>query len=284
MLTIKGIWHSQGGYRVKKVRRPQVQAGKLTFGGGAFLLGVPLASSNCRQLETDAKRALLFHPDLFEWRADSFESYPEPDPLIEALVHLKSLIGGKPLLFTARHAAEDGKVAITDSQKFALLEAMSKTRQIELFDIELRYGKACLLDWRKQLHARGAKLIISHHSFGAHMDKAAVLHSLRHARDCGADIVKLINKVDSYEELANYSEAIQEARETFLNVPLIAGGVGKASAFLRIMGDSLGSDMAFVSTGGRKSHPSQLHIQDVRRLRGLMGQRERSAGLARSAR
>lgn len=257
-----------------KAERPQVKVRDVVFGGEQYLLCVPLVGKHTEQLVADARQALEYNPDLFEWRADYFEAYPEPEPMVEALKALREAVGDKPILFTARHAAEDGVCDISDDQKFELIERISKTSQVDLIDIERRYGRARLLEWSETLHQRGVKLVVSHHSFNTYLNRQKVLEALQDEQDGGADLVKIVAKARSFRDLADFSEALHEARGTFLKVPLIAGVVGKASPLMRVLGDYLGSDMTFVAAGAGHSHPSQLHIQEVAYFRNRIQQHE----------
>lgn len=250
------------------MKRPQLAVGRLMFGGGNYLLCVPLIAATPERLVADAGQALAYEPDLFEWRADFFERYPEPEALVDAVGQLRAAAGDKPILFTTRHNAEDGKRDIPDERKFTLIDRISQTGLVELIDIEQRYGEAKLTEWRDRLHERGVKLVVSHHSFDAGLRPEEVLEALRRGQEYGADIVKLIVRTDSFRELADFSDALHQARETFLRVPLIAGAVGEPSSLMRVMGDMLGSDMTFAFADGGQSHPSQLHIRELRRLRG----------------
>jgi 3-dehydroquinate dehydratase-1 len=249
------------------VKRPQLKVKKAVFGSGKYLLCVPLVSSNSEQLVADARQSLEWEPDLFEWRVDYMEAYPEPEPIIEALKQLRAAIGDKPILFTPRHAEEDGARDIEDERKFELIRQVMKTGMVELIDIEKRYGQACLLEWSSQLHAHGTKLVISHHSFKKYLKPDEVLEVLQSEQTWGADIIKIIIKTRNFRDLADFSDALHTARGTFLNVPLIAGVVGKASPLMRVLGDHLGSDMTFVAAGSARSHSSQIHIHEIRRLR-----------------
>lgn len=252
------------------MKRPQLAVGKLMFGGGNYLLCVPLIAATPERLVADAGQALAYEPDLFEWRADFFDCYPVPEALVDALGRLREAAGDKPILFTTRHSDEDGKRDIADEQKFALIDRISQTGLVELIDIEQRYGKTQLIEWRDRLHERGVKLVVSHHSFDTGLRPEEVLEALRRSQECGADIVKLIVRTNSFRELADFSDALYQARETFLRVPLIAGAVGEPGSLMRVMGDVLGSDMTFAFADGGQSHPSQLHIRELRRFRGRL--------------
>ncbi|MBW4081213.1 type I 3-dehydroquinate dehydratase [Paenibacillus sp. S150] len=252
---------------MEQAARPQLKVREAVFGGGKYLLCVPLAGSTVDQLIAGVNRSLEFNPDLYEWRVDYFGSYPQPGPVLEALAALRAAVGNKPILFTPRHFAEDGASDIPDGHKFELIDHVSRTGLVDLIDIEQRYGRACLSLWSKKLHERSVRLVISHHEFHKKMNPGEVLKVLQCGQEWGADIGKIIVKASSFKALADFSDAIHEARDTFLKIPVIAGAVGKASPLMRVLGDYLGSDMTFAMAGGRRSHAAQLHIQDIRRFR-----------------
>lgn len=247
--------------------RAQLRVGEIVFGGEKYLMCVPLVSKNIACLVEDATAAMEFAPDLFEWRADHFEAYPEPEAILAGLQALRAAIGNIPILFTTRHILEDGAADITDEQKFGLIDHISSTGMVELVDIEQRYGPECLLAWSRKLHSRGIRLIVSHHNFKRKMKRGDILKVLQDGQDWGADITKIIVKTSSFSELVDFSDVLHEARKSFLKIPVIAGAVGKASPLMRVIGDCLGSDMTFVAAGDSRSHPSQIHINEMRRFR-----------------
>ncbi|MBD2846587.1 type I 3-dehydroquinate dehydratase [Paenibacillus sp. IB182496] len=253
---------------MKNTYKPQLQVRSAQLGGGAYLLCVPLVSATREQLIADARAALAYRPDLLEWRADYQTCYPQPAPIAETLATLRQIAGDTPILFTSRHAAEDGAQAISEEEKFRLLDEVSRTGMADLVDIELRYGDARITQWKERWSGTGLRLIVSAHNFKRGWRPERIQDILRKEQQAGADIVKLVTRVKHVRELAELAEAIQEARETFLRVPVIAGVVGSLSPMMRMMGDRLGSDLTFVSAGAGKSHASQLHIDDLRRLRG----------------
>ncbi|WP_020617991.1 type I 3-dehydroquinate dehydratase [Paenibacillus daejeonensis] len=252
---------------MENVKRPQVQVRDVVFGGESYLLCVPLVSRTREQLIADAQSIMASRPDLIEWRVDYYEGYPQPAPILEALAALREIAGPTPIIFTSRHAEEDGLLDITAEDKFQLIDEVSGTGMIDLVDIELQYGATQIAKWRDLLHARNTKLIVSTHNFKTGWKPKQIREMLLSEQQAGADIVKLVTRVKNVRELADLSDAIHEARQTFLHVPVIAGAVGSVSPLMRVMGDCLGSDMTFVSAGGKKSHASQLHIDDLRRLR-----------------
>lgn len=249
------------------IKRPQVRVRHAVFGGDSYLLCAPLVSTTHEQLLVDANSIMTSRPDLIEWRVDYYEGYPEPAPIMESLTALRDVASDTPIIFTSRHAAEDGLLDISDEQKFALIDEVTLSGMVDLVDIELQYGVSRIAKWREILHERNTKLIVSAHNFKTGWRPKQIREILLSEQQAGADIVKLVTRVTNVQELADLSDAIHEARQTFLHVPVIAGAVGSVSALMRVMGDCLGSDMTFVSAGGKKSHASQLHIDDLRRLR-----------------
>lgn len=247
--------------------RPKLQVREAVFGGHSYLLCVPLVSATRERLVADARHALAYRPDLLEWRADYYEGYPRIEPILEGLAALRDVAGDTPIIFTTRHAEEDGARAITVEEKSALIDEASRTGMADLIDIELQYGVSRVASWRQLLHDRNVRVIVSAHSFKKSTKPEALIELLRSGQETGADIVKYVTRARNIRELADLSDTIHEARETFVKVPLIVGAVGSVSPLMRLIGDYLGSDMTFVSAGTSKSHASQLHIEEFRRLR-----------------
>lgn len=252
---------------MKSEKRPQVQVGKITIGGGSYRMCVPLVDKTLEDLLHNASASLEYEPDLFEWRVDGFGVYPEPEPVLDALQELRKVVGDCPILFTPRHIAEGGMCEITDADKFSLIDAVSRSGMVELLDIETRYGEALLKEWGEKLRERNVKLVISHHDFDQYIAPEQVQAILHKQQDWGGDICKIITKIGSCQDLVDFSNALFEARETFLKVPIIAGAMGDASPLMRVLGDYLGSDLTFVTASGSPSHPTQIHIQQMRAIR-----------------
>lgn len=251
-------------------QRPQLQVGDLTFGGERYLMCVPLTAQSADDLLCDTRSSLQFAPDLFEWRVDGFSAYPDPKAVLSTLQELRQAAGDRPILFTPRHIDEGGMYDITDADKFRLIEAVSQSGLIDLIDIEMRYGQDCLTKWSATFKKRNVKLVISHHDFNQYIPPEEVISLLKKQQEWGADICKLITKIGSCKDLVDYSDALFTARQDFLAVPLIAGAMGDASPLMRVFGDFLGSDMTFATAAGSPSHPTQIHIQQMRTLRNLV--------------
>lgn len=252
---------------MKQKVRPQVQVGNLMFGGGSYLMCVPLVDQDVENLLSNASASLEFAPDLFEWRVDGFGDYPDPNAVLIALEQLRKTVGSRPILFTPRHIAEGGIQKISDGEKFRLIDVVSRSGLIDLLDIETRYGGALLEEWSGKLREREVKLVISHHDFDQYIKPDEIKDILRRQQEWGADICKIITKIGSCQDLVDFSTALFEAREEFLRTPVIAGAMGDASPLMRVLGDYLGSDMTFVTACGSPSHPTQIHIQQMRDIR-----------------
>lgn len=147
------------------------------------------------------------------------------------------------------------------------MDVVSRSGLIDLMDAETRYGRECLTDWSRKLKERDVKLVISHQDFDHYMEPEEVKEILRNQQEWGADICKIITTVGSCQDLVDFSQALFEAREEFLEVPLVAGVVGGVSPLMQVLGDYLGSDLTFVSVGGNPSHPTQLYIDQIRGIR-----------------
>lgn len=84
----------KGGSLVMQTVKPQLQVKNLTFGGGSYLMCVSLADGRVDDLLHNAVESLKYQPDLFEWRVDGFEEYPDPGAVLITLEQLRRTIGG----------------------------------------------------------------------------------------------------------------------------------------------------------------------------------------------
>ena len=135
---------------------------------------------------------------------------------------------------------------------------------VDLIDIEMGSDPALIKTMTAVARSAGVKLILSYHDFDRTPAADVLRERLREAERAGADIAKIAVMPNDGRDVLTLLHAACEARERYLNIPLIAISMGARGVISRIVGGQFGSDITFAS-GGTASAPGQLAIQDLRK-------------------
>jgi len=123
--------------------------------------------------------------DLIELRADLCED-PRPETLPALLARLGA--GGRPVILTARAAAEGGR-PLEEARRRALYAA--GLPHADAIDVEIA-STALAADLVPQAHAAGKTVMLSAHALHATPPAAALLGLVDRAEALGADLTKLV--------------------------------------------------------------------------------------------
>ncbi|MDO4493711.1 MAG: type I 3-dehydroquinate dehydratase [Clostridia bacterium] len=238
------------------------------FGGGTLLACCPLVSADLDALRTDTEATCKAFPDILEWRADYFEKLSDPEAVAEAARVVRVAAGDVPVLFTPRITAEGGKQDLEPEAKKAVIRAVCETGCIDLIDIEMRWNEDFIRDVRAIADASGVRLVLSYHDFKGMPDLDTIREKLEFAEKY-ADINKLALMPQNFHDVAAFCKMIVEAKQNWMQNPVIGSLMGDIGAVTRFGGGSLGTDMCFVAVTG-VSGPGQMHIDDYRILNELI--------------
>jgi 3-dehydroquinate dehydratase I len=238
-------------------------AGRAIGEGKLPLVCAPLVGATRDALLEEAAIVAGKAPDVVEWRVDFFDRIGATDEVVATARELKRVLGGRPLLFTRRSAAEGGRaVAISEAQVVDLYAAVCAARCVELVDYELGNPAASFARVREVSRAHGVALVASFHDF-ARTPTAEVLREKFQAMErAGADVAKVAVMPKALDDvLTLLSATLQADRE--LRIPLISMSMGPEGALTRVAGWMFGSTLTF-AVGKGSSAPGQIPIDELR--------------------
>ena len=190
-------------------------------------------------------------PDLFEIRLDALRDAAETPRAFAEL--------GAPLILTARHPQEGGHNSLPTPSRRALL--LRHLRGVRYVDVELRSVGAMVpvLDEAARL---GSKLIVSVHDFRRTPSLSEITALAARARRAGADVFKLVTRVDSPKDLQTLIAAFDILK---CELPVSAMAVGALARTARRELIARGSVLNYAHLGTAVA-PGQFSLAELRRL------------------
>jgi 3-dehydroquinate dehydratase type I len=189
--------------------------------------------------------------DLVELRADLWDA-PDPAALPGLLTRLRR--GGRPVILTARAAAEGGR-PLDEGVRSALYEV--GLERADAIDLEIASTEIAATIVPKA-RAAGRTVILSAHVLDATPPAAALLTLVDRARARGADLTKIVTYAADVADVRTLLEVTLAARAHGI-VTLAMGPLGAARVFLPMAGSLL--TYAHV---GRPTAPSgQLPLDEL---------------------
>ena len=245
------------------VSRP-LRIRSIAFGGAKPLFCVPLVAADMDSLLHQAGVARELAPDLVEWRADSY-SQATGEALVEAAKRLRTEVRDIPIIFTLRIKSEGGARLLDQSLRSACIDAVLRSRNVDIVDLELSNGSEFLKPLIDTGHKHNVSVILSYHDFEKTGSYDELLGTIRALVEAGADIAKIACMPQKSEDALRMLHATSAARSEFSNVPLCTMSMGKLGSITRTAGFLFGSDMAF-AVGQEVSAPGQIPLADARAI------------------
>jgi 3-dehydroquinate dehydratase-1 len=134
------------------------------FGGPEPLFCIPLVAGEAAELVAQAEIARGLNPDLVEWRAD-FSKDCTPAGLLNSAGLLRKSLPEHPILFTLRIKAEGGAQEIGQAARQAAIEAVLRSKMIDLLDLELANEPEFLHALMSLAREQGVPVILAFHDF-----------------------------------------------------------------------------------------------------------------------
>ena len=225
---------------------------------------VPLVAADLDSLLRQAGVARELSPDLVEWRADSFLDQTA-EALAEAAKRLRAEVGDIPVIFTLRIKSEGGARLIDQGLRSGCIDAVLRSEQVDVVDLELNNGPEFLKPLIETAHKHRVSAILSFHDFEKTGSHAELLGTLRALVEAGADIAKIACMPREPQDALRMLEATSAARKEFPNVPLCTMSMGRLGSITRTAGFLFGSDMAF-AVGQEVSAPGQIPLAEARAI------------------
>jgi 3-dehydroquinate dehydratase-1 len=194
--------------------------------------------------------------DVLELRVDLSDD-PRPETLPAALKRLQA--GGRPVILTARSAAEGGRLG-DDGLRRALYTA--GLAHADAIDVEIA-SSALAAELVPQARAAGKTVILSAHVLDATPPADALLALVDRAEALGADVTKLVAHAEGLDALRTLLEVTLAARSR----GIVTLAMGPAGPLSRLVLPAAGSLLTYGHVG-RPTAPSGQ--PSVAELAGLM--------------
>ena len=169
--------------------------------------------------------------DIVELRADMWDA-PDPAALPGLLGRLRS--GGRPIILTARAAAEGGR-ALDENVRQALYVA--GLEHADAVDVEIA-SSAIIGTLLPRARATKRTMILSAHVLAATPPATTLLALAERARALGADLTKLVTHAADVDDVRTLLEVTLAVRHHGV-VTLAMGPLGNARVFLPMAGSLL---------------------------------------------
>ena len=238
------------------------------YGGSKPLFCIPLVPVDFASLEDQAAVAAQLQPELIEWRADYF-SDATADALVRASGVLRRAAGEAAIIFTLRMRNEGGAQQQSQAMRRELIEAVLRTRTIDILDLELANEKPFLEALMPLARECGARVLLAMHNFAETPANEVLLGHIRAMRAHGADIAKIAVMPKTPHDVLRLLQVTAAARRECPDLPLATMSMGALGSITRVAGFLYGSDMAF-AVGKAASAPGQIPIEDARRTTELL--------------
>jgi 3-dehydroquinate dehydratase-1 len=234
------------------------------FGGPKPLFCVPLVAGTLDQLLGQAHAVRPLMPDVVEWRADSYEG-ADGGAFVGGLRELRAVLDPAPVIFTLRASTEGGVKTIPQEVRAGCIDAVLRSGQADIVDIELSNGPGFLQPLIETAHANAVRLILSFHDFSATPRHESLLATIAAMVRQGGDIAKIACMPKEPGDVLRLLQATLAARHDFPTTPLCTMAMGGMGSISRVAGFLYGSDMAF-AVGQAASAPGQIPIAEARAL------------------
>ena len=241
---------------------------RFEFGGAQPLFCIPLVATDMASLVDQATVAVQLKPDLIEWRADFFHG-ASADLLREAAGELRALAGDAAIIFTLRAKSEGGVQDLSQPVRRELIEAVLRTRTIDILDLELANEPAFLEELMAVARSCGTRVLLAMHNFAETPERDVLFDHIRAMKELGTDIAKIAVMPRTADDVLRLLQVTARARCEFPDLPLATMSMGALGSITRVAGFLYGSDMAF-AVGKAASAPGQIPIEDARRATDLL--------------
>lgn len=217
-----------------------VMLGALAFGQGLPKICIPLMGKDLHALRCELAVAKELPADLFEWRVDACLSAETEEDTLRILSALRNETD-KPILATFRTYREGGIRFFTDEAYVSLLEAIIKSGDADLVDIELFSTKSADLILLAKEHQ--VLTVVSYHDFQQTPAEDEIYSCLKKMHDLGADLPKIAVMPRCREDVLTLLKATSRADRAF--GPVITMSMGALGTISRISGEIFGSCLTF---------------------------------------
>lgn len=191
--------------------------------------------------------------DMFELRLD-YLNRPDLMALLSA--------PPRPCLVTNRIKSEGGRFRGTETERLAIIGDALALKPA-MIDIELATDSTSI----KELYSKKGpvKMVISHHDFDRAPELLALVDILERMNRLGADVAKIITRVQTPNEILRLRALLDRAGE--MGQPLAIFGMGPLGRLSRVLTPLWGSALSYCSVHeGKEAAPGQMSGPELRRV------------------
>jgi 3-dehydroquinate dehydratase-1 len=241
-----------------------IQIRGLEFGGQKPLFCIPMVPRDPAELAAQAEVAHSLSPELVEWRAD-FLTSPTLSSMLSAARLLRNIATDEAIIFTLRAKNEGGAQEIPQSERRTLIEAVLRSKTIDIVDLELANDQQFLGSLMPVAKECGIPVILAFHDFEGTPSNEQLLAKIEAMRSQGADIAKIAVMPRTADDVLRLFQVTAAARKLYPGLPLVTMSMGALGSITRVAGFLYGSDMSF-ALGKAGSAPGQIPIEDARKM------------------
>ncbi|MDY5212013.1 type I 3-dehydroquinate dehydratase [Intestinibacter sp.] len=248
-----------------------VQVRNIKLGEGIPKICVPLVGKTNEEIIEEAKFLKNIKFDLIEWRVDYYENVEDIKKVNEILKELRKQIGDTVILFTFRSKKEGGEKEISKEYYAELNKQISKTKLVDLVDVELFTGDEIVKDVVKTAHENDVKIVMSNHDFFKTPSKEEIINRLCKMQDLDADLPKIAVMPNTSEDVVTLLAATEEMSTKYAKQPIITMSMGSLGLVSRLSGETFGSAITF-GAARKTSAPGQISVDKLALILEVMHQ------------
>ena len=235
-----------------------LRAGNTTLEDGKVRICVPIAYETEKEiLEESVRIGKSSVADIAEWRIDWYQDVFQPRKRNALSRKIRENLQGKPLLVTFRSRREGGERDITPEAYQVLLDEVIESNigsnTVDLLDVELSQGMACVQELIKHAHQMGIGVIVSQHDFKKTPEASSLITTMEQMASYGADVCKIAVMPQSLADVAALLSATGTMKENHPETLLITMSMGRTGCV---------SVMSFGSMG-KASAPGQVSAKEL---------------------
>lgn len=238
------------------------------IGEGMPKICVPVTGRTEEEILKQAEQIAVQGPDLAEWRVDFYEEIGNDAATVKLAGQLRKSLGGIPVLFTFRTAAEGGNKEISPREYEHILLLGAKCGEVDLVDVEVMGNPERSALLIKKLRECGVCVIGSNHHFHETPENEKMEEILETMQQVGADILKLAVMPHTPSDVLRLL-AVTESFGRKTEKPLITMSMGKTGVISRLCGETFGSAVTFGSVC-QASAPGQINMAELRKILQLL--------------
>ncbi len=239
-----------------------VKVRDLLIGEGLPKIAVSIIGKTKKEIIFEAKKIDFEKVDLVEWRGDYFKGILNIKKVLKVLESLRKVIKNIPLIFTFRSKEEGGEKEISEKNYYYLNKKVSKSKFVDLIDIEINSSKDRLKKLIKFIQKQKVYVIASSHNFSKTPSNDKLKEKLKELENLEADILKLVVMPKSRKDVLRFLKIVNEMKNS-IKKPIIAISMGSLGRNTR-----LGGPLTF-GAQKEKSAPGQIPVNELFKILSL---------------